>query len=205
MPHEVKLQQWNIAEGSLAVKSISGVRLSQLELRWPRSINAVSAFLPLLAGLLLGLLILGLGPITLPIVFFVLLVLPWLLQDVFRLFIWLIVTWPILALFVRIPLPAGIPDLGYDRVFVLLLLCVIIIEALLSKRQLMKMTPLDILVIAYVLAQIGNRLFVIWFGGIGNPDLNGFLDVILVPVLLYWMVKNLLVSRAQLNGSSMRW
>ena len=148
---------------------------------------------------MLGLLVLVLGPITLPIVFFVLLLFPWLLQDVFRLFIWLIVTWPILALFVRIPLPAGIPDLGYDRVLVLLLLCVITTEALLSKRQLMKVTPLDILVMAYVLAQISNRLFVIWFGGVGNPDLNGFLDVILVPVLLYWMTKNLLVSRAHLK------
>lgn len=152
-----------------------------------------------MAGLILAPLVLITGPKSLPIVIFLLFLLPWFLQDIFRLFIWLIVTWPILALFVRIPLPAGIPDLGYDRVLVLLLLCIIIIEALLSKRQLMKVTPLDILVIAYVMAQISSRLFVLWFGGVGSPDLNGFLDIILMPVLLYWMAKNLLVSREHLK------
>ena len=161
--------------------------------------NPASAILPLLAGLILALLILALGPITLPFVFFVLLVLPWLVQDPFRLFIWLIVTWPILTLYVRIPLPAGIPDLSYDRVLVLLLVCVILLEALLSKRRLMKVTPLDILIIGYLVAQLSSRIFVLWFGGMGRPDLNGLLDIILVPLILYWMAKNLLVSRVRLK------
>jgi O-antigen ligase len=161
--------------------------------------NPASAVLPLLAGLILALLILALGPITLPFVFFVLLVLPWLVQDPFRLFIWLIVTWPILTLYVRIPLPAGIPDLSYDRVLVLLLVCVIIIQALLSKRRLLKVTPLDILIIGYLVAQLSSRIFVLWSGGMGRPDLNGLLDIILVPLILYWMAKNLLVSRVRLK------
>ncbi len=117
----------------------------------------------------------------------------------FRLFVWLIVTWPILTLVVRIPLPAGIPDISYDRVLVLLLLPMIILEALLSKKRLMKATPLDILIIVYVVAQLSSRVFVLSFGGMGRPDLNGLVDSILVPVVLYWIAKNLLVSRAHLK------
>jgi O-antigen ligase len=40
---------------------------------------------------------------------------------------------------------------------------------------------------------------VIWFGGTGKPDLNGLLDIILVPLTMYWMVKNLLVTRLHLK------
>lgn len=163
------------------------------------SIKYISFVLSLLNGLILASLILTLGPITLPIAFFMLLILPWLVRDKFRLFIWLIVTWPILTLFVRIPMPAGVPDLSYDRVLVLLLLCVIIVEAVLLKRRLMKITLLDALVVLYLLAQLISRMFVLWFGGIGRPDLNGLLDTILIPLFLYWMVKNLLVTKVHLE------
>jgi O-antigen ligase len=121
-------------------------------------------------------------------------VLPWLLQDAFRLFVWLIVTWPILTLYVRIPMPAGVPDLSYDRVLVLLLLGIILIEALLVKRRLMKLTSMDVLVLVYGIAQLSSHLLVLWFGGIGSPDLNGLLDIVLVPLMMYWLAKNVLVS-----------
>ncbi len=184
---------------SMTVKSISGALLPQVRLRWPQSISLASAVVPFIAGLILALLILAFGPIVLPVAFFVLLVLPWLMQDAFRLFIWLMVTWPILTLFVRIPLPAGIPDISYDRVFVLVLLCIILLEALLSKRRLMKFTTLDILILVFVVAQLSSRVFVLWFGGMGKPDLNGLLDVILIPMVMYWIAKNLLVSRSRLK------
>ncbi len=150
-------------------------------------------------GLVLALLTLAVGPITLPIVFFGLFVLPWLMQDVFRLFIWLIVTWPLLTLFVRLPLPAGIPDISYDRVLVLLLLGIIILEAVLSKRRLAKGTALDILALAYVVTQLSSRVYVLWFGGMGSPNLNGLLDIVFVPLVMYWVTKNLLVSRTHLK------
>jgi hypothetical protein len=199
LPGAAKLQEWDIAEESQTVKFIPRVLPLHFELRWPRSIEVASIVIPLITGLMMALLLLLFGPITLPFVFSLLFILPWLMRDAFRLFTWLIVTWPLLTLFVRIPLPGGIPDLSYDRVLVLLLVCIIIIEALLSKRQFMKVTPLDILIIVYVMVQINTRLSVIWFWGVGNPDLNGFLDVILVPIMLYWSVKNLLLSRAHLQ------
>jgi O-antigen ligase len=152
-----------------------------------------------IASLIIALLILTMGIKSLPIVFFVLLVLPWLIKNPFRIFIWLIITWPILTLFIRIPLPAGIPDFSYDRVLILLLLIVVILEALLSKRRLMKVTHLDVLIIIYVIVQIITRLHVIWFGGEGDADINGFLSVILIPIALYWTVKNLLESKEDLK------
>ena len=163
-----------------------------------RSIELASAILPLLVGLILALLILAFGPIILPVVFSVLFV-PWLLQDPVRLFIFLIVTWPILTLYLRVPLPAGIPDLTYDRALILLLLGVLILQVLLLQRRLMKITPLDILVLVYVLAQLSSRVFVLWFGGMGRPNLDGLLTIVLIPVMLYWMAKNLLVSRVHLK------
>jgi O-antigen ligase len=181
------------------VKSFSEGIFPRVGIRWPHRSNVASAVIILFAGLILGLLILVLGPISLPFVIFVILLLPWLIEEPFRLFICLIITWPIFTLYIRIPLPAGVPDLSYDRALVVLLLCVVLLEALLSKRRLLKVTPLDILIIVYVIEQIITRLSVVWFGGVGYVDLNGFLDVILIPVMLYWLVKNLLVSRAHLK------
>jgi O-antigen ligase len=148
---------------------------------------------------MLALLVLTLGLKSFPIVFFVFLLLPWLIQNPYRLFIWLIITWPILTLFVRIPLPAGIPDFSYDRALILLLLSVVILEAIFWKRRLLKVTLLDILIIIYAIAQIITRLHVIWFGGLGDPDINGFLNVVVIPIALYWTVKNILVSKEHLT------
>lgn len=175
---------------------------SQAEIRKLRSIEIASVVLPILAGLILALLLLAFGPITLPIVFFSLFVLPWLTQNIFRPFILLIITWPILTLFLRFPLPAGIPDLTYDRVFVFPLVCVIILESRFSKFKLLKVTPLDILIIIYVIVQLGTRLTMVWSDdGMGNLDLNGFLDGIIVPVAMFWMAKIYWFLKRILNGS----
>jgi len=155
--------------------------------------------LSLLLGLILALLPILLGPITLPIVFFVFIVLPWLLQDAFRLFIWLIVTWPLLDIFVRVELPAGVPDITYARVMVLLLVCIIILELLMRRRHLLKITTLDFLALIYIVTQTSSRLFVLWFGGVGSFDLNGLLDIVLIPISMYWIIKNLLSSQANIK------
>ena len=47
------------------------------------------------------------------------LILPWMLRDPFRVFLLNIVTWP-LVWPARLVLPAGIPDVAYERVMVLL-------------------------------------------------------------------------------------
>ncbi len=174
---------------------------------WYRTTAGVRAFLgssalrsvlvSCLAGLVLGALLLVLGLKSFPLVFALLFVLPWLIKDTFRLFVCLIVTWPILTLYVRIPLPGGIPDISYDRVLAVLIVAMILIDALVSKRKLMRITQLDVLILLYVAVQIATRLNVIWYGGMGSADLNTVLDVLLIPVLLYWAAKNLVVSEEQ--------
>jgi O-antigen ligase len=169
------------------------------EHRWTQNKNITPIAVSIIAGVLFSIIVLTLGIMSVPLIVFTLLILPWLLKDVFRLFVFLIITWPILTLFVRLPLPAGVPDLTYERALVLLLVGFVLIEALLRKRQLLKLSVLDILVGIYVIAQLSSRLFVLWFGGTGNPDLNGLLDIILIPIILYWLIKNLLVSREHLK------
>ena len=171
---------------------------SRLETIWPRRKTLALITLPFLLGALLALSIIKFGLITLPVVLTLLIALPWFVKAPYRLFIWLVITWPILTLYIRVPLPAGIPDLTYERVLILLLLGIVVVEAALFKRQLMKVTPLDILVMCYVIAQMSSRLFVLWFGGLGEPDLDGFVNIVLIPVALYWLVKNLLVTKQQL-------
>lgn len=186
-------------QGDQAVKSLSGVLLRREEARRTRSVDVASVILPLIVGLILALLTFKLGPVAVPIIVFLFLILPWLVQDPFRLFAWLIVTWPVLTLYVRIPLPAGIPDISYERLLVPLTLGIIILAGLAFKRRLPRIGMLDILASTYAAAQFGTRVAVLWFGGLGTPDLNGFLDVIVVPILMYWMTKNLLVSRWHLK------
>ncbi len=175
----------------------SGVRLWRAGMPWPPRTTLAAGAFAVLAGLILALLLLVLGPLTLAIIFSLVFVLPWLMGKAFRLFIWLIISWPLLTLYIRVPLPAGIPDLSYDRILVLLLLCVVMVEAILRKRNLVRLTALDVLAILYVAAQICSRLTVMWFGGVGSPDLNGLLDHVVVPVTLFWIAKNVIVSKAQ--------
>lgn len=181
------------------MKSLSGILLPRKEARRPRSVDVSSVVLPLIVGLILALLTFKLGPLAVPIVVFLFLILPWLVQDPFRLFAWLIVTWPVLTLYARIPLPAGIPDISYERVLVPLTLSIIILAGLAFKRRLPQIGMLDILASAYAAAQFSSRVAVLWFGGLGTPDLNGLLDVIVLPIMMYWMTKNLLVSRWHLK------
>jgi O-antigen ligase len=174
-------------------------QIGKIHWRGIRDPKFTPVLLIILAGLIQAIAILVLNIKSFPLVFFVLLILPWLIKKPFRLFIWLIITWPILTLFVRIPLPAGIPDFSYDRALILLLICIVIIEALLSKMSLMKITPLDILMIIYVIAQLIDRLYVLWFGGLGDSDLTGFLNVFLIPIALYWTAKNFTTTKRQLK------
>jgi O-antigen ligase len=109
------------------------------------------------------------------------------------------VTWPVLTLYARVSLPAGIPDISYERVLVPVTADIIILEGLVRKRKLQQIGMLDILVGTYVAAQLASRVVVLWFEGLGKPDLNGILDVIVLPILMYWMTKNVLVSKWHLR------
>lgn len=157
-----------------------------------RPIFVSRAITSLLLGAVLGLLTFRLGVLLLPVLVAALL-LPWFLQDPFRLFLLLIVTWPVLTLYARIPLPAGIPDLSYERILILLTFGIILVEGLLRKRKLSRVGILDILVLMYVIMQLRSHILMSWFGGGRGSDLNGFLEVILL-LLMYWMAKNLLTT-----------
>jgi len=162
-------------------------------------VNVALTVLPFIVGLILALLTLKFGPLVVPSVVFLLLLLPWLVQDPFRLFIWLIVTWPVLTLYARISLPAGIPDISYERVLVPLTSGIIVLAGLTFKMKLPRLGMLDILVGTYAAAQFGSRVVVLWLGGVGTPDLNGLLGIIVIPLLMYWMTKTLLASRWHLQ------
>jgi O-antigen ligase len=158
------------------------------------------AICTVVAATTLGFLFVAFGPITLPIVFFAVLVLPWLMKDAFRLFVWLIVTWPLLTPFLRIPMPAGMPDISYDRVFFFMLVGLVIFEVFLSRtRPCTRFTPLDMLILAYLVAQLPSHLLVFWFGGTGALEPNIIVDALLRPVAMYWIAKNLLVSRLHIR------
>lgn len=58
------------------------------------------------------------------------------LPLVFRIFLGLIITWPVLNLYVQIDLPAGVPDIHYARAGVFgLVLCVIVTAAIAAKYR----------------------------------------------------------------------
>jgi O-antigen ligase len=179
---------------STLIKSLSQIEFPIIDRR-----ILTTGFSIVFTSLILAVLVLTLGLKSFPLAFFVCLILPWLIKNPFRLFIWLIITWPILTLFVRIPLPAGIPDITYDRILILLIVTVVILEALLSKRRLMKVTLLDFLIIIYVFAQLFDRVYVIWFGGLGDSDLIGVLNIFIIPIALYWAAKNIISTKEQLR------
>jgi O-antigen ligase len=161
---------------------------------WAQNVRNTSA-IPVLIGFLVALLTVVLGPIALLIALCAVIIVLLSLRDAFRLFIWLIIMWPVLTLYVRYPLPAGMPDLSFDRVMVVLLFVAVVLEAVRDKRRLMKITVLDIMIVLYAFVQLSSRLYVLWFGGMGSPNLHEYLDAVIVPLIMYWIAKNLIVSR----------
>ena len=68
-------------------------------------------------------------------ILYVLFVFPWPVSLMFKLFLGLLVTWPVFALFVQIELPAGIPDLHYHRGYVGLMLMLTFMSAVLARSH----------------------------------------------------------------------
>ncbi len=66
-------------------------------------------------------------------ILYVLIVFPWRAPLFFRLFLGLIITWPVLHLYMTVSLPAGVPDLHYQRAYIGLLLVVAFLSALLGE------------------------------------------------------------------------
>jgi hypothetical protein len=144
-------------------------------------------------AVVLGGLILLLGPLALPLIAGLFFVFPWLIQDTFRLFLWLLVTWQGVSLYIGSP----IPGISYERSMAALILGLLLLEALVLKRR--KLPALGFAVSVYVAAQILSRLTVVGREGLGAFEVTDLLKVVLLPVLMYWITLALVVSRWHLK------
>ena len=156
--------------------------------------------LSILTGLFLALIVHFLGLLSLPVIFFLVILFPWLVRDPFRFYIWLIITWPFLELYARISLPAGIPDITYERLMMIILFIILILDGFVNKKRQLKFGGLTFFAIVYFVAQLSVRMHVVFFGGTGSSDYNGLLTGVLIPIGVYWITRNILVSKRYLTG-----
>jgi len=135
------------------------------------------------------------GLLAIPVVAFLVLVGPWLVREPFRLFLWLIVTWPLLTFYVHMDLPAGIPDILYERVILLLLFAIVLIQAFFFHLALPKVSAfVKVVLLVTLLGQL--RIFV--FGGMADFETSHIVGV-LMPFAVYWLTKCFLVSQSRLR------
>lgn len=118
-----------------------------------KSFEVSSIIVSFLVAILLALFTLKVGIFTLPLIVSLIL-LPFLVGDPFRIYLWLIITWPVLTIYARVPLPAGIPDISFERVLIPIILILVLLEGLMKKRRLLILSKLDIFIGIYVLVQI---------------------------------------------------
>jgi hypothetical protein len=146
-------------------------------------------------GAIGAILLLKLGMLALGVVI-ALIALPWFVREPFRLYVWLIVTWPVLGLYIQVPLPAGMPDLNYERVVVLGIVALVMIPALVFRR---KVPPLGPWVSLYMGAQIVVYGLAGLSGGAGSSNLVIFINSLLVPLAMYWLTKSFITSKERLQ------
>ncbi len=161
--------------------------------RLPRLLLAVSA--AVCAGAILAALTLQLGVVAVGAVVAVI-VFPWFVREPFRLYLWLLVTWPLLSLYLQISLPGGVPDISYERVLIPLTAALVILAALTLRTKIPGIVPL---VIIYVTAQIVS--YGLAFGGQGfvKPDLVILLNSLVLPIIVYWLTKVFMTSTGRLK------
>ena len=68
-------------------------------------------------------------------VLYLLLVFPWPVRFSFRLFLGLVITWPVMSLYLRLPMPAGIPDFHYQRGYALIVLIFVFMAMVAGRRR----------------------------------------------------------------------
>ena len=149
----------------------------------------------LAAGVVLGLLVIQLGVVALGIVIAAI-TLPWFVREPFRLYLLLIMLWPVLTLYLRISLPGGIPDISFERVLIPLIAALVISQALTLRGKLPGLGLwatlfVSVQLVSYVLAWIGDAVV--------KPDLVILLNSLLLPVLIYWLTKVFIKDEDQLK------
>ena len=68
------------------------------------------------------------------VVLYVLVIMTRQLPLIFRLFLGLLMTWPVLSLYLQIDLPAGVPDIQYSRAYVGAMMICVLISAVVARR-----------------------------------------------------------------------
>ncbi len=160
-----------------------------------KSIQLPALIVSVIVGVVLGLMILRLGMLTLAIVVGVM-VLPWFIRAPFRLYIWLIVTWPVFSLYLRVRLAKGVPDINYERVLVPLIMAIVVTSALALKTNLPR---IGIWVGIYVMSQIISYGSTRVLGGMSTASPVIFLKSLILPISMYWLTKTLIVSKWHLQ------
>ncbi len=150
--------------------------------------------LPLMVGVGIAALVLNVGIVALGIVA-AFIVLPWFINDPFRIYLFLLATWPVLNLYIQVTLPAGMPDLNYERVLVLMAVVLVLIPALAFKR---KVPRLGLWVMLYIGGQAISYAMTLLWGGHVSPDLVILLNSFLIPMALYWLTKVVITSRRRI-------
>jgi hypothetical protein len=132
---------------------------------------------------------------AIPVFAFLVIVGPWLVREPFRLFLWFVVTAPLLSFYVLVRMPVGIPDIIYDRIILLILFAIVLTKAIFFDTPLPK---LSFFVIAYLAVTVLGQLRLFVLGGMAEGETSRIIGV-LVPLAVYWLTKYFLVSQSRLR------
>ncbi len=147
-----------------------------------------SIVLPFFGALVLTGVILWLGPIpAVAVVLFLAVVLPFFVRDLFRPFLFLLVTWPVLTLYVRVP------HMPYERGVALMIMGMLLAAAFVRRLKLPGIGILAGIYLTVQLALLGSDVLLHRLPD-SHMAANLFLDGIALPVLMYWLTKNLITS-----------
>ena len=122
--------------------------------------------------------------------------LAWLMLAPFSLYLWLIVSWPVLDLYVRLKL-GGLPDISYARVVVGGLVLATIVTGLASRR---KFPKLGLPVVAYLAVECLQYSRGYLWGDVPRTTLADLLGATLLPVAMYWLARCFITSRREVRA-----
>ncbi len=109
--------------------------------------------------------------------------------------VWLLL-YPYLRSYIQIPLPSGIPDLTFERVFIVCILLALIVQVILKTRQLVPIGMIEKVMILFITVGFVSTIF--RSDDIGKELLIIF-DENAIPFLLFAAAKNLFSSHDEVR------
>lgn len=165
---------------------------------WERSFssgNFLTAASILFAGITLALLVIFFRRLAVLAVLFLFLALPWLLAKPVRFYLWLLITWPVLTLYVHMS-GLGSFNITYERLLVPLLVGLLLVEGLALRR---KLPRISVFMYGYLAAALIIRFALFYTGGKGKPEIIYLLNIVILPITMYWLTKALITSQKELK------